>query len=54
MSETGTLFDHEQGSLERNGLKGFSRLPDWLVAARDPDRIQDRLSSLVPEFSGDR
>jgi hypothetical protein len=51
MSETGTLFDHEQGSLEVNGLRGFSRLPDWLVAARDPERIRDRLSRLVPEFA---
>jgi Ser/Thr protein kinase RdoA (MazF antagonist) len=51
MSETGTLFDNEQGSWEGNSLGGFSRLPDWLVAARDPDRIRDRLSSLVPEFA---
>ena len=51
MSETGMLFDQEQDSVVWNGLGTFSRLPDWLVAARDPDRICDRLSHLVPEFN---
>ena len=50
MSETGMLFDQQHGSLEGNGLRVFSRLPDWLVNARDPDRIRDQLAVLVPEF----
>jgi thiamine kinase-like enzyme len=54
MSETGTLFDQEQDSVVWKGLGTFSRLPDWLVAARDPDRICDRLSHLVPEFNEGR
>jgi Ser/Thr protein kinase RdoA (MazF antagonist) len=54
MSETGMLFDQEQDSAVWNGLETFSRLPDWLVAARDPDRICDTLSRSVPEFSEGR
>jgi hypothetical protein len=54
MSETEMLFDQEQDSVVWNGLGTFSRLPDWLVAARDPDRICDRLSHLVPEFKEGR
>jgi hypothetical protein len=51
MSETGMLSDHTQDSLAGNALRKFSRLPDWLIAARDPNRIRERLSSLVPEFA---
>jgi thiamine kinase-like enzyme len=54
MSETGMLFDQEQDSAIWNGLGTFSRLPDWLIAARDPDRICDRLSHIVPEFEQGR
>lgn len=54
MSETGMLFDQEQDSVVWDGLGTFSRLPDWLVAARDPDRICDRLSHIVPEFDQGR
>jgi hypothetical protein len=50
MSETEMVFNQEQDSALWDGLKTFSRLPDWLVAARDPDRIRDRLSQSVPEF----
>ena len=45
-----TLFDHEQDSLVWNGLGTFSRLPDWLVTARDPDHVCTRLAQIVPEF----
>lgn len=51
MSETGILFDQEQDSVVLDGLGKFSRLPDWLVAARDPDRIREQLSQIVPEFN---
>jgi Ser/Thr protein kinase RdoA (MazF antagonist) len=54
MSEKGMLFDQEQDSAVWDGLGTFSRLPDWLVAARDPDRICDRLSHIVPEFDQGR
>ena len=50
MAETGILFTQEQDSAILNGLGKFSPLPDWLVAARDPARLYDRLSHHVPEF----
>lgn len=50
MTETGMLFDQEQDSVIWNGLGTFSHLPDWLIAARDPDRVCARLSQIVPEF----
>ncbi len=50
MSETGMSFDQKQDSVIWDGLRTFSRLPDWLVAARDPERVYDTLFHLVPEF----
>jgi thiamine kinase-like enzyme len=50
MSEAGMLFDQEQNSVVWGGLGKFSQLPAWLVAARDPDRISELLSRIVPEF----
>jgi hypothetical protein len=50
MSETGMLSDEERDSKVWDGLGKFSHLPDWLVAARDPERVSDRLSQIVPEF----
>jgi thiamine kinase-like enzyme len=44
-------LDQEQDAGVGNGLGLFSQLPDWLIAARDPDRIRDRLSQIVPEFN---
>jgi thiamine kinase-like enzyme len=54
MSETGMLFDEEQDSKVWDGLGKFSRLPEWLVAARDPEHIRERLSQIVPEFAQGR
>jgi thiamine kinase-like enzyme len=51
MSEIGMSFDQEQDAIVWDGLRTFSRLPDWLVAARDPERICARLSHIVPEFN---
>ena len=51
MSETGIMFDQEQDSIVLDGLGKFSQLPDWLVAARDPDRVREQLSQIVPEFN---
>jgi len=50
MSEKEMLSDKEQDSMVWGGLDKFSRLPDWLIAARDPDRICDRLAHIVPEL----
>jgi thiamine kinase-like enzyme len=52
MSEA--LFDQEQNSAVWDGLETFARLPDWLIAARDPDRVCDALSRIVPEFNQGR
>jgi hypothetical protein len=54
MSETGMAFDREQDAVVQGGLVKFSRLPDWLVAARDPEQIRVALSRSVPEFNQDR
>ena len=51
MSEIEMSFDREQDAMVWDGLQTFSRLPDWLVAARDPDRICATLSQIVPEFN---
>ena len=51
MSETEMSIDQQQDSAIWHGLGSFSRLPDWLVAARDPDRICETLSHIVPEFN---
>lgn len=52
--EAGMYFDQEQDFGIGNGLQAFSRLPDWLVAARDPDLVCARLSSVVREFAQGR
>ena len=51
MSDAEMSFDEEQDSILWDGLGKFSRLPIWLVAARDPNHIYDRLSRLVPEIN---
>lgn len=51
MSDTAMSFDQAQGSSAGKGLQAFSRLPDWLVAARDPDLVCERLAQIVPEFA---
>jgi Ser/Thr protein kinase RdoA (MazF antagonist) len=50
MSDTGILSNQEKDSAILDGLEKFSRLPEWLVAARDPVRIYAKLSHNVPEF----
>ena len=50
MSEPTMSFDQGQDSLIWDALGTFSRLPNWLIEARDPDHICDRLSQIVPEF----
>jgi hypothetical protein len=50
MSETDQFISQQQDSLIWEGLQTFSELPNWLVAARDPDRIRAVLSQAIPEF----
>ena len=50
MSKTGQSFDKEQDILIWEGLQTFRELPDWMMAARDPDRICAAFSEAIPEF----
>src|SRR5919106_3452234 len=50
MSETDQSLDQQQDTLIWEGLQTFRDLPDWMVAARDPDRICAALSQAIPEF----
>ncbi len=40
----------KQDALIWEGLQTLGDLPDWMVAARDPDRICAALSQAIPEF----
>jgi hypothetical protein len=51
MSETDQSIDQKQDTLIWQGLQTFRDLPDWMIAARDPDRICAALSQAIPEFS---
>lgn len=50
MSETGEFVDQQKDALIWEGLQTFRDLPDWMVAARDPDRICAALAQAIPEF----
>jgi hypothetical protein len=50
MAETDQPISKEQDTLIWDGLQTFQELPDWLTAARDPDRICAVLSQVVPEL----
>ena len=50
MSETDQSIDQKQDALIWEGLQTFRDLPDWMMAARDPDRICAALSQAIPEF----
>src|SRR5512145_1828670 len=50
MSETDQSIDQKQDILIWKGLQTFRELPDWMMAARDPDRICAALSRAIPEF----
>jgi hypothetical protein len=50
MSETDQFIDQQQDALIWEGLQTFRDLPDWMVAARDPERICAELSWAIPEF----
>jgi len=50
MSKTDQSIDQKQDALIWEGLQTFRDLPDWMMAARDPDRICAALSQAIPEF----
>lgn len=50
MSETDQFIGQEQDILSWEGLQTFQDLPDWMMAAREPDRICASLSQAIPEF----
>jgi len=50
MSETDQFIGQTQDALIWEGLQTFRHLPDWMMAARDPDRICAALSQAIPEF----
>jgi hypothetical protein len=50
MSETDRSIDQKQDTLIWEGLQTLGDLPDWMMAARDPDRICAALSEAIPEF----
>ena len=50
MSETDQSVDQQQDTLILEGLRSLQDLPDWMMAARDPDRICAVLSQSIPEF----
>jgi phosphotransferase family enzyme len=50
MSETDQSIAQKQDTLIWQGLQVFRDLPDWMMAARDPERICAALSQAIPEF----
>jgi hypothetical protein len=50
MSETAQFIGQKQDSLIWEGLQTLRDLPDWMMAARDPERICAVFSQAIPEF----
>lgn len=50
MSETDQFIGQKQDSLIWRGLQTLRDLPDWMMAARNPDRICAVFSQAIPEF----
>jgi thiamine kinase-like enzyme len=50
MSKTDPSFVQEQDNLIWERLQIFRELPDWMTAARDPDRICAAFSEAIPEL----
>jgi hypothetical protein len=51
MAETDQSIGQKQDTLIWERLQTFRDLPDWMMAARNPDRICAALSQAIPEFS---
>jgi hypothetical protein len=50
MPETDQSIAQKQDALIWEGLRTLRHLPDWMIAARDPDRICTAFSEAIPEF----
>jgi len=50
MSEADQLIGPQQDALIWKGLQTLGEPPDWLVAARDPNRVRAALSEAITEF----
>ena len=50
MPKTGQPFNQEQDILIWERLQAFCELPDWMMAARSPERICAVFSQAIPEF----
>jgi len=50
MSETNPSIGQQQDTLIWEGLQTLGTLPEWMMAARDPDRICSVFSRSIPEF----
>ena len=50
MAKTDQPISKEQDTLIWEGLQVFRELPDWMMAARNPERICASLSQAIPEF----
>jgi hypothetical protein len=45
------MIDQQTSALIRDGLQAFARLPAWVLAATDPERVSLALIRNIPEFS---
>ena len=50
MSETDQSIAKKQDILIWDGLQALQEMPDWMTAARDPDRICTAFSQTIPEL----
>lgn len=50
MSETDQFIGQQQDTVIWEGLQRLAHLPDWMMAARDSERICVALSQAIPEF----
>lgn len=50
MADTDELIGQKQDAMIWEGLQAFRDLPDWMLAARDPERICAALAKAIPEF----
>lgn len=50
MSKTDQPFAEQQDILIWDGLQAFRELPDWMMVARDPQRICAVFSQTIPDF----
>jgi len=51
MSATARLLDQSVPTAVSDGLRKLATLPDWLLAALEPERVSEALTRHVPEFA---